>query len=220
MIVTAFAIRHSGLEPESSPRRLHTDRGGYGKPGTLSAPYMAASRRIGIRVESLEAGGTAWGHWTDANTRKGKQAMQQSMEESRQPGSRRSPSVKQWAIAAAVVVGAILLASMSSPWNGSRDTNGTFFVSVEGEPPLILKPEAKGYNAARAELEAFQADAPGTHSVSLGTYLSIKAALGLEDDKPTEGPVQLRNLETRGSWADLLSALACPGEHQTATHHR
>ena len=113
--------------------------------------------------------------------------MQQSMEESRQPGSRRGPSVKQWAIAAAVVVGAILLASMSSPWNGSRDTNGTFFVSVEGEPPLILKPEAKGYNAARAELEAFQADAPGTYSVSLSTYLSIKAALGLEDDKPTEG---------------------------------
>ena len=125
--------------------------------------------------------------------------MERRMEESKQPRSRRGPSVKQWAIAASVVVGAILLASIGSPWDNSPNTAGTFFVSAEGEPPLILKPEAKGYNAARAELEAFQADAPGTYSVSLGTYLSIKAALGLEDDKPAEGPAQLQNLEARGS---------------------
>ena len=37
--------------PPSSPRRLHTDRVAMAQLGTLSAPYMAASRRIGITCQ-------------------------------------------------------------------------------------------------------------------------------------------------------------------------
>ena len=63
MVIPALSrIPASRNCPPSSPRRSHTDRGGYGKPGTLSAPYMAASRRIGITSDLAQR---VWQHQND-----------------------------------------------------------------------------------------------------------------------------------------------------------
>ena len=107
--------------------------------------------------------------------------MKQSVEELGQPGDVRGLTVRQWGVVAAVAICAILMVFVISPRSNYPGTTGTFFISAEGEPPLILKPESDGYDLARAELEGFQAEAPGTYSVSLNTYLSIKSALGLKE---------------------------------------
>ena len=112
--------------------------------------------------------------------------MKLGVEERGQPEVQRGLTLRQWAIVAAAAIGAILWVFVVSPQSNYWGPTGTFFVSAEGEPPLILRPDSDGYSAARAELEDFQANAPGTYSVSLDTYLNIKAALGLKNDSDEE----------------------------------
>ncbi len=107
--------------------------------------------------------------------------MKPTLEELKRPDDHRGLTAKQWAIVGATAIAAIIWVFVVSPQSNYWGDSGTFLVSAEGEPPLILRPDSDGYSAARAELEDFQADAPGTYSVSLNTYLRIKAALGLED---------------------------------------
>ena len=88
--------------------------------------------------------------------------MRLSVEELEQPDDHRGLTVKQWAIVAATAIGAIFWVFVVSPQSNYWGTTGTFFISAEGEPPLIFKPDSDGYSAAKAELEDFhRADAPG-----------------------------------------------------------
>ena len=122
--------------------------------------------------------------------------MKLRKEELELPDDHRGLTAKQWVIVAATAAGAIFWVFIISPQSNYWDTTGTFFVSAEGEPPLMLKPDSHGYSAAKAELEDFQADAPGTYSVSLNTYLSIKAALGLKNNPEEEARLTRWNERT------------------------
>ena len=133
--------------------------------------------------------------------------MRLSVEELEQPDDHRGLTVKQWAIVAATAIGAIFWVFVVSPQSNYWGTTGTFFISAEGEPPLIFKPDSDGYSAAKAELEDFQADAPGTYNVSLNTYLSIKAALGLKNDPKEEARLARWNERTE-HWANLRAFLS------------
>ena len=133
--------------------------------------------------------------------------MKLGVEELKQPDDHRGLTVKQWVIVAATAVGAIFWVFIVSPQSNYWDTTGTFFISAEGEPPLILNPDSHGYSAAKAELEDFQADAPGTYSVSLNTYLSIKAALGLKNNPEEEARLARWNERTQ-HWANLRAFLS------------
>ena len=119
--------------------------------------------------------------------------MKLGVEERGRPDDQRGLTARQWAIVAAAAIGAIFWVFVVSPQSNYMGPTGTFFVAAEGEPPLILNPDSDGYSAARAELEDFQADAPGTYSVSLNTYLRIKAALGSENSP--EGEAGARTLK-------------------------
>ncbi len=134
-------------------------------------------------------------------------AMKSSVEEREHPGDQRGLTPRQWAIVAAISIGAILWVFVISPQSNYWGASGTFFVSAEGEPPLILRPDSDGYSAARAELEDFQANAPGTYSVSLDTYLNIKAALGLRND-PDEQARLARWNERTEHWSNLRAFLS------------
>ena len=133
--------------------------------------------------------------------------MRLSVEEVEQVREDRGLTAKQWAIVAATTIGAIIWVFVVSPQSNYWDTTGVFYISAEGEPPLILNPDSDGYGAARAELEDFQADAPGTYSVSLNTYLSIKAALGLQTDPEEEARLARWNERTE-HWANLRAFLS------------
>ena len=116
-------------------------------------------------------------------------------------------TVRQWGVVAAVAICAILMVFVISPRSNYPGTTGMFFISAEGEPPLILKPESDGYDLARAELEGFQAKAPGTYSVSLNTYLSIKSALGLKSGPEDEARLARWNERTE-HWSNLRAFLS------------
>ena len=133
--------------------------------------------------------------------------MRLSVEETEQPGEDRGLTAKQWAIVAATAIGAIIWVFIVSPQSNYWDTTGVFFISAEGKPPLILNPDSDGYGAAKAELEDFQADAPGTYNVSLNTYLSIKAALGLKSSPGEEARLARWN-ERAEHWANLRAFLS------------
>ena len=64
------------------------------------------------------------------------------MEEFAQSAKRRGLSAKSWAIVAAMVIVVILIASAISTGNHSTDSARTLFVSAEGVPVLIIKPNA------------------------------------------------------------------------------
>ena len=112
--------------------------------------------------------------------------MRLTLEEVEQTGDPRGLTGRQWAIVGATAIAAIIWVFLVSPQSNYWGDSRTFLVSAEGEPPLILRPGSDGYSAAQAELEDFQANAPGTYSVSLKTYLSIKAALGVRNDPGEE----------------------------------
>ena len=133
--------------------------------------------------------------------------MRLSVEEREHPGDQRGLTARQWAIVAATAIGAIAWVFIVSPQSNYWGTTGVFLISAEGEPPLILNPDSDGYGAARAELEDFQADAPGTYSVSLNTYLRIKSALGLEDSPEEEARLARWNERTE-HWSNLRAFLA------------
>ena len=129
-------------------------------------------------------------------------ALKLGVEERGQPTDQRGLTARQWAIVAATAIGAIFWVFVISPQSNYLGPTGTFLVSAEGEPPLILRPDSDGYSAARTELEDFQADAPGTYSVSLNTYLRIKSALGLENSPEEEARLSRWNQRTE-HWANL-----------------
>ena len=133
--------------------------------------------------------------------------MKLGMAEPGRPEVQRGLTPRQWAIVAATAIGAIVWVFIVSPQSNYWATSGVFFISAEGEPPLILNPDSDGYTTARAELEDFQADAPGTYSVSLNTYLRIKSALGLENDPDEEARLARWNERTE-HWANLRAFLS------------
>ncbi len=130
-----------------------------------------------------------------------------SVEERVQSGDPRGLTARQWAIVAATAIGAIVWVFIVSPQSNYWAATGVFFISAEGEPPLILNPDTDGYTTARAELEDFQADAPGTYSVSLNTYLRIKSALGLENSPEEEARLARWNERTE-HWSNLRAFLS------------
>lgn len=133
--------------------------------------------------------------------------MKSSVEEREHPGDHRGLTPRQWAIVAAIAIGAIVWVFIISPQSNYWGTTGVFFISAEGEPPLILNPDSDGYTTARAELEDFQADAPGTYSVSFNTYLRIKSALGLENSPEEEARLSRWNERTE-HWSNLRAFLS------------
>ncbi len=133
--------------------------------------------------------------------------MRLSVEELEQPDDQRGLTARQWAIVGAIAIAAIIWVFIVSPQSNYWGDSGTFLVSAVGEPPLILRPDSDGYSAARAELEEFQANAPGTYSVSLNTYLRIKAALGLENDPGEEASFARWNERTE-HWSNLRAFLS------------
>ena len=144
--------------------------------------------------------------WMRAGGRKAG-VMKPTLGEFKRPDDQRGLTPRQWAIVAAAAIGAIFWVFVVSPQSNYLGPTGTFFVSAEGEPPLILRPDSQGYSAARAELEDFQADAPGTYNVSLNTYLNIKAALGLSNDTDEEARLARWNERTE-HWSNLRAFLS------------
>ena len=128
--------------------------------------------------------------------------MKQSVEGLGQPDDQRGLTARQWAVVAAIAAGAIFWVFAVSPQSNYWGASGTFFIPAEGEPPLILRPDSDGYSAARAELEDFQTEAPGTYNVSLNSYLRIKEALGLENDPEEDARIARWNERTE-HWANV-----------------
>ena len=129
------------------------------------------------------------------------------MEEFAQSAKRRGLSAKSWAIVAAMVIVVILIASAISTGNHSTDSARTLFVSAEGVPVLIIKPNAEGYSAARAELNHVPAETPGVYRVNRQTYERLEAALGLEDDPEDEARLA-RWKERTEHWANVNAFLS------------
>ena len=75
----------------------------------------------------------------------------------------------------------LVVASSCITSDASETSSKTLFVSTEGEPVLIIKPSARGYDAARNLLKGLPTDNPGQYRVSRSVYESVEKALGIDD---------------------------------------
>ena len=78
-----------------------------------------------------------------------------------------------------VLLGVVLIvASICAP---SDSSSKTLFIWTEGEPVLLVKPSAPGYDAARNLLKGLPTDNLGHYQVSRSMYERVENALGIED---------------------------------------
>ena len=87
-----------------------------------------------------------------------------------------------------VLLGVVLIvASICAPSNSSSKT---LFISTQGEPMLIVKPNARGYDAARNLLKGLPTDNLGHYQVSRTVYERVEKALGIKDTPENDASLE------------------------------
>ena len=87
-----------------------------------------------------------------------------------------------------VLIGVVLIiASICAP---SDTPSKTLFVWTEGEPVLIIKPGARGYDAARNMLKGLPTDNLGHYRISRSRYENVEKVLGIEETPKDEARLE------------------------------